>query len=226
MAAPGELRRSLVETLWYGQDPLAGYPAQPPDLQGWNSGHAYLTEAIERLRPDIVVEVGVWKGASVVTMAERMREIGCPGVVIAVDTFLGSADLWLNPAIMRQIQRVHGYPLLYYTFLGNIASLGLQDFVLPLPLDSANAAEVLAARGIRPAVLHIDAGHDYDSVMTDLARWWPLLRPGGVLIADDYDASRAVWPTVARAVDDFRARTPHTAFEALPYKARFGKPAG
>jgi SAM-dependent methyltransferase len=224
MAEPGVIRRGLVETLWYGQDPMAGYPAQPPDREGWNADHAYLPEAIDRLRPDIVVEVGVWKGASVLAMARRMREIGCHGVVIAVDTWLGSADHWLDPVLRGRMHVVHGYPLLYFTFLGNVAAEGLQDYVLPLPLDSINAFEVLSGKGVRPSVLHIDAGHDYRSVTTDLEHWWQLLRPGGVLIADDYDAAGVVWPEVGRAVDDFRARTPHVDFAAVPYKCRFSKP--
>jgi hypothetical protein len=226
MAQPGEVRRNLVEKLWYGQDPLVGFPASgQPDLQGWNSDHVYLAEAIDRHRPEIVVEVGVWKGASVLTMARRMREIGCNGVVIAVDTWLASADHWLDPNLHRSISRVQGYPLLYFTFLGNVAAERLQDYVLPLPLDSVNACEVLREKGIRPSVLHVDAGHDYRSVTTDLEHWWDLLLPGGTLIADDYDATRKVWPEVGRAIDDFRARTPHEAFAALPYKCRVSKPA-
>jgi len=205
ISQPGEVRRGLVETLWYGQDPLAGYPAQPLDREGWNFDHLYLTDAIDHYRPAIVVEIGVWKGASVLTMARRMREIGCHGVVIGVDTWLGSAEHWLDRAVKLRTPAVHGYPLLYFTFLGNVAAEGLQEYVLPLPLDSINASEVLWAAGIRPSVLHIDAGHDYDSVTTDLEHWWRLLLPGGV--------------------DDFRARTPHVDFAALPYKCRFSKPA-
>jgi hypothetical protein len=225
VAQPGEIRRGLVEKLWHGLDPMASFPASAqPDLQGWNSDHAYLAEAIDRHRPEIVVEVGVWKGASVLTMARRMREIGCHGVVLAVDTWLASADHWLDPALWPLIQRVHGYPLLYFIFLGNVAAEGLQDYVLPLPLDSINASEVLGARAVRPSVLHVDAGHDYASVTTDLEHWWKLLQPGGTLIADDYDATRVVWPEVGRAIDDFRARTAHTDFAAAPYKCRFSKP--
>jgi hypothetical protein len=226
MAQPGEIRRRLIDTLWYGVDPLAGYATQMQDLQGWNSDHGYLADAIDRHRPDVVVEVGVWKGASVITMARRMREIGCHGVVIAVDTWLASADHWLDPALKQQVVHMHGYPMLYFIFLGNVVADGLQDYVLPLPLDSVNACEVLRARKVSPTVLHIDAGHDYASVMADLRHWWELLAPGGTLIADDYDATRRIWPEVRRAVDDFLARTPHVGFAAQSYKCRFSKPGG
>ncbi|HVC60345.1 MAG TPA: class I SAM-dependent methyltransferase [Acetobacteraceae bacterium] len=217
------VRRDLVARLWHGLDPLVNPTVSlPPDAQGWNSQHAYLAEAIDRHRPGVAVEVGVWKGASVLTMARRMRDIGCDGVVIAVDTWLGSSEHWLDPRTHAQIPRLNGLPLLYYVFLNNVIAEGLQDYVLPLPLDSGSACAVLTRLDIRPSVLHVDAAHDYQSVLADLEHWWTLLRPGGTLIADDY----AAWPTVTQAVDHFVARTPHCDFAASPYKCRFSKPAG
>jgi cephalosporin hydroxylase len=48
------------------------------------------------LRPSIVVEIGVWKGSSVITLASKMKELNLDGVVIAVDTWLGAWDHWTN----------------------------------------------------------------------------------------------------------------------------------
>jgi hypothetical protein len=62
--------------------------------------------------------------------------------------------------------------------------------------------------------------------LLDLQRWWSLLSPGGMLIADDYDAARSTWPEVGRAVDDFRARVAHEEFAAEPYKCRMVRPRG
>ena len=225
MAVGGSVRRALIDGLFYGQDPYSGFtPTMAPDLQGWNSDHIYLPEAIDRQRPSIVAEVGVWKGTSVLTMARRMREIGIDGVVIAVDTWLGSSEHWLDPNLKGLIPIMNGFPLLYFVFMSNVVAEGLQDYVLPLPLDSASACEVLRSKNIRPGLLHVDAAHDYAAVTADLERWWSLLQPSGTLIADDYDATHQVWGSVSRAVDDFKARTPHQDFAALPYKCRFKKP--
>ena len=114
--------------------------------------------------------------------------------------------------------------MLYFVFLGNIIAQGLQQYVLPVPLDFMSAGGVLQARDVRPSVIHVDAGHDYDAVSADLERWWNLLCPGGTLVADDYDATGQVWGSVARAVDDFKARTRHLDFAAVPYKCRLTKP--
>jgi len=54
-------------------------------------------------------------------------------------------------------------------------------------------------------LIHLDAGHDYRSVTADLEAWWPLLRPGGILIGDDYNRDGAR-PEVRQAFDDFFGR--------------------
>ena len=58
------VREGLLKKIWRGQDPFLNYPSRlyRQDHQGWGSSHPYLTEAIEALRPSVVVGVGVWKG--------------------------------------------------------------------------------------------------------------------------------------------------------------------
>jgi len=162
-------------------------------VSGWNSEHPYLDEAIDTQRPGLVVEVGAWKGASVISMARRIRDAGLDGCVLAVDTWRGSAEHFLHD----EIPDVDLYDL----FRSNVSRSRLDDYVVPLPLDSLNAATVVGARGLNPCVVHLDAGHDYLSVAQDLEAWWPLLAPGGVMIVDDYGTD--AWPYVKRAVDDY-----------------------
>jgi hypothetical protein len=91
---PG-IRDILIRTLWRDTDPFAGLAAAPEqvDVQGWSgSRHPWLVEAVEETRPRIVIEIGVRKGASTLHMAEALRRRGIPGVVIAVDTWLGSSE--------------------------------------------------------------------------------------------------------------------------------------
>ncbi len=223
-------RQRILDQLFFGRDPLKDFPASrfPTDLQGWHSQHPYLTRAIDEARPTIVVEVGVWKGASVVTMAREIQRLQLDAVVIAIDTWLGSSEHYLWEKFIPDLDFEFGYPRLYHKFAANICNEGLSDQVVPLPLDSINGFQLLKARGIRPDVLHIDAGHDYQSVMADLKAWWPQMNAGGVLIGDDYFKKPLVgqgkWPEVRQAFDEFFAATPHTRFESGDGKCYVGKP--
>ena len=51
-------------------------------------------------------------------------------------------------------------------------------------------------------VIHIDAAHEYESVIDDIALWWPFVGADGVLIGDDFDKT---WPGVQRAAREFAA---------------------
>ncbi len=225
--APRKTVRPLViDRLWRGSDPFADFPAEryETDTQGWGSQHRYLTDAIDAFSPRVVVEIGVWKGASTMTMARRMKERSLDGVVIAVDTWLGSYDHWVSDEWRASLRFEHGYPALFGTFMANIVKSGLTEYVVPLPLDSINAAHVLRHFGIRADVIHIDGGHEYEAVSGDLQVWWELLKPGGVLIGDDYDRGGS-WPGVRRAFDEFFNALGLFPFEHEGGKCRILKPA-
>lgn len=218
---PTVRKREVLDVLGM-DDCLQAIPAQlEPDFQGWNSSHTYLSDAVATISNPLIVEVGVWKGASTIHMAKELRSRGSQGVVIAVDTFLGSHEHFGNSHWYESLRARRGWPHLFYTFLDNVLDAGVSEYVLPLPLDSINAAESLATVGIHPDVVHIDAGHDHRSVARDLEVWFELLKPGGEVVCDDYSG----WfPGVIRAVDEFRAARDIRLFETSLGKCRFTKP--
>ena len=198
-------RQDLIAALWHGRDPFA----EPPEtlrllnIQGWRSQHPYLDEAVEQFRPSVVVEIGTWKGASALHLARAMAERDVAGTVIAVDTWLGAVDHWADASLFSELATEHGFPSLYRTFLANVLRAGQAERVIPLPLDSVNAAALMRLRGVTADVIHLDAGHEEASGAADLRAWWPVLRPGGLFIADDYDSLGGRFPGVTRAVDAF-----------------------
>ncbi|MGU3362365.1 class I SAM-dependent methyltransferase [Methylobacterium sp. M6A4_1b] len=207
MSQPRTNRRAIVDALWHGRDPFARPPdsLRPRDLQGWRSLHPFLDGAVAEFRPSVIVEIGAWKGASTLHLARSLAAHGVDGTVIAVDTWLGAVDHWADADLFGELAMENGYPSLYRTFLANVLREGLADRVVPLPLDSVNAAELMRLRGLTADVIHLDAGHEEASVAADLRAWWPVLRPGGLLIADDYDSLGGRFPGVTRAVDAFCA---------------------
>jgi hypothetical protein len=184
-------------------DPYEGFAAQdyPPDMQGWGSNHPVFQLLIEVVRPELIIEVGTWKGASAIHMGRLLDRAGLSTEIICVDTWLGSAGLYTrnNDKFFDSLGHRFGYPTLYYTFLANVVRAGQQPRITPLPLPSELAAQVLAHFGAKADLIYIDASHDYESVKLDLHRFWPLLTDDGVLFGDDY----GLWLGVTKAVNEF-----------------------
>ena len=197
-------RQEIIQRIWRGRDPLKNLDLESKDFdsQGWNSGHPYLVDSIDEIAPKTIVEIGVWKGGSVLAMAQRLKDKNYKSTVIAVDTWLGSWDHWESDEWFGHLNFQQGYPTIAHKFMNNVVLSGLSDFIVPLPVDSVNAAHVLAHYKVFPEIIHLDGGHDYHAVMSDLERWWPLLRNGGIFIGDDYRTDGS-WPEVKQAFDDF-----------------------
>lgn len=182
-------------------DPYAGAPSHPLDLQGWNGDLPIFRRLIEEVRPSLVIEVGTWKGQSASTMAQILRWYG--GKIVCVDTWLGSLEMIDCPHRSEWLERRNGMPGIYWRFLSNMVQLGLQGTVVPFPQTSRTAARWLAAHEVKAGLVYLDASHEERDVADDLANFWPLVLPGGVLFGDDYSEH---WPEVRVAVDAFAAQ--------------------
>jgi predicted O-methyltransferase YrrM len=81
---------------------------------------------------------------------------------------------------------INGRPNVYNQFLSNVISVGLQNNITPFPIDSVNGALTLSHFDVKADMVYIDAGHDYDSVVADLILYKDIVRPGGLLLGDDW----------------------------------------
>jgi hypothetical protein len=198
-----ETQRQIIRHL-YEVDPWADYvPSRPACdyVDGWNGNHPSLSRLVGSTGANVVIDLGVWKGQSSITLARAMKEAGIEGCVIGIDTFLGSSEHWRSD--MSTFTRRHGMPDLYRTFMDNVFHAGVADYVVPLPQTASAAALILERCGIRATIAHIDAAHEYREVLQDIEAYWNLLLPGGFLIGDDYVDG---WPGVIRAAGEFSAR--------------------
>jgi predicted O-methyltransferase YrrM len=172
-----------------------------PDLQGWASDSACFAELISELQPSLVIEVGTWKGASLIQMASSAMALGLETQFICVDTWLGSnAVLWLQDGLRASLQLQGGFPTMFRTFARNLQDAGLVDRVFPMPMPSATAFEILWDWQVKADLIYIDADHTKIGVYRDLLDYTKLLRPGGILLGDDYLPE---WPGVVAAADAF-----------------------
>lgn len=185
-------------------DPYDGFAGnkEAVDLQGWGSDAPLLHQAVEKVKPSLVIEVGTWKGKSAVTIAGWLKALNVPSVIICVDTWLGSTEHIVDPAkshFAADLKLKNGYPQLYYTFLNNIVCSGHQDMIIPFPNTSENAAVVFAQLGIKADLIYVDASHEHDAALRDFRAYWPLVSEREALICDDFLA----WPGVTSALGQF-----------------------
>lgn len=186
-------------------DPYEGFDVDQvePDLQGWGSTAGIFARLLSELRPTKIVEVGTWKGASAIHMAKLCGEEEIEAEILCIDTWLGVHGLWLRAEQTEEVLKLrNGFPTLYLTFMRNVIDAGMQKVITPLPLPSAEAAQVLTKRRIRADLIYIDGDHSYEGCKADLIAYRPVLEKGGLMLADDH-----AFEGVARAVDEFVAET-------------------
>jgi hypothetical protein len=175
------------------------------DLEGWHSERPVFARRIEESKPGLIIEVGTWKGASAIHMAGLAKAHRPDCRIVCVDTWTASnLAYWLSPEGRPDMKLRHGFPDIYGQFLANVILSGHAETILPLPVTSTCGAEMFRHFGVVADMIYIDAGHQEDEVALDLRRYWPLLRPGGYMIGDDYTDH---WVGVRRAVVKFCAET-------------------
>ena len=153
---------------------------------------AGLSELIQRLQPQLIVEIGSFVGASALHMAEWA----------SATTKIICVDLWSAPFIRTWLRDYTDFQGSYYqTFLSNVAQSPMGRKIIPFRASSAEAFRMLS---VSPDLVYIDGNHEYSHVLNDLTIWWSTVRPGGVLCGDDYLSLDH--PGVTQAVNDFAAQ--------------------
>ncbi|WP_367870084.1 class I SAM-dependent methyltransferase [Luteolibacter sp. Populi] len=192
-----------VRPLLHKADPYQGFDWQsyPEDASGWGSDSPAFGELVETLRPRRIIEVGTWKGGSALTLASHAARLGLDAEILCVDTWLGALEMWTDLEDADRhgaLALKHGYPTLYYQFLANVCRAGRQGMITPFPVPSVTAAQWFALRDVRADLIYIDGSHEEEDVYQDLVSYWDLVRPGGILLGDDWG-----WDGVRLAVQRF-----------------------
>lgn len=181
-----------MDTILHDRSIYEGLPEMGADCQGWHSDHELFKRLLLQVNPEVIIEVGSWKGASAIGMLTKCDQIGeeqgrvYKPHLFCVDTWLGSPEIWKIAAYREANPRPHGYPRIYHQFLNNVRRSGYQDQVTPLPMTSRQGAGLLSDHGVMAKLIYIDASHDYVDVAEDLKLYWNLLAPGGTMFGDDW----------------------------------------
>jgi hypothetical protein len=179
-ALPGEITRALSLT------------AQPK-LEGWCTVEkaSAMADLIVKVRPQTVVEIGVFGARSLVPQAMALRAIQ-GGTIYGIDPWKREAavegtndpknDDWWNKLDHHAIHKLATEAIWRF---------GLDDHAV-LIRSTSHACFGLFQGGID--ILHIDGNHSEEASTRDVALYVPLVRKGGYIWMDDCN-----WATTLRA---------------------------
>lgn len=156
---------------------------------GWFNQGTYVLALLDQHRPQVVVELGSWLGASAIAMARSVRRWG--GTVTCVDTWAGELNDDGGSPIGKS-------PLMLLSCARAMVESGVSASVRLIPATTCEAAQQWT---LPIDFLYVDADHGYHAVLADLEAWVPHVRPGGLIAGDDYHHPR--YPGVHQAWDAF-----------------------
>ena len=166
----------------------------PTDIGGWcDYSEFYRTIAHAISDGETFVEIGSWMGQSISVFCQALQDAEKTATVYCIDTFKGEQNQPAHTATVEQ----HGGSI-REVFERNTTDAGVRQMIEVIEGDSAESADLFEDGTID--VIYIDAAHDYDSVVKDLAAWFPKIKPNGIFSGHDYP-----WHEVKRAVDEHAA---------------------
>ena len=121
--------------------------------------------------------------------------------LLCIDTWLGDMGMSMNQIYPDEMGKVNGASTLYHVWLLNVMAANLTQHVLPLVAPSLLGARILEFLRLSVDVLYLDSAHEMRETFLEISAYWPLIRPGGLLLGDDFN-----WRAVSHDVQLF-ART-------------------
>lgn len=128
-----------------------------------------------------IIEIGCWEGYSTYHIANAVY----PRTLYAIDHWQGNLEERIDhPSVIaaraRNVYEAFTQNMLHWT-KGNVIAIK----------DDWRSALLNTAIDSNIAFVHIDAAHDYASVMETLLAVYPRIVDGGVLCGDDYRSAHA-----------------------------------
>lgn len=157
----------------------------------------HVTEA-SKIDLNFIVEIGSFIGMSTINMAKVTLEHQLKPLILCIDTWLGDMNMWINKEVYGALSPVNGRPQVYEQFVANVIGHNFTNIILPFSTTSILGARFLHIFNFRPQVIFLDSAHEQGETLIELALFWPLLQPGGILVGDDW-----YWKTVRCDVKKF-----------------------
>ncbi len=169
-----------------------------PFLRGWGGKWERpnrMAELILKEKPNVVVEIGVFGGQSLIPMAMALKANGA-GRIYGIDPY----NLEVIKGQMSEMDDKEGWlkqdmgMVLTDTFRW-LKELELQDYATLILCQSQNCSTLFPLNSID--ILHIDGAHTEEGVMLDVNLYAKRVRPGGYIWMDDTH-----FPSLKPALDE------------------------
>lgn len=166
-------------------------------LEGWCSDlkATTLIDLVLKTKPEIIVEIGVWGGKSLVPMACALKANG-KGTIFGIDPWssFASTDEVKEEANHNFWARAD-HEWIMRGLMNSIKQFDLSNQVLLIRNSSENAPIISDID-----ILHIDGNHSEKASYMDVTKWVPLVKTGGWIIFDDITWAENGVCTTAKAV--------------------------
>eukprot|EP00927_Polykrikos_kofoidii_P074422 TRINITY_DN70412_c0_g1_i1.p1 TRINITY_DN70412_c0_g1~~TRINITY_DN70412_c0_g1_i1.p1 ORF type:complete len:315 (-),score=25.04 TRINITY_DN70412_c0_g1_i1:75-1019(-) len=157
--------------------------------------------------PRFVVEVGSLHGHSAIQMATVLDSIGLTDVpILCIDPFTGDTNMWQNyqedVMVAKWVNIMDGRMTVFDQFMANVQFALTRSLtsrhILPFHATSTVGARWLQQVGYTPDLIFLDSAHEAHETFMELAFYYSILLPGGILFGDDYG-----WDAVRNDVHRF-----------------------
>jgi hypothetical protein len=140
----------------------------------------------------ICAEIGVWKG----DFSEQILKTVCPELLVLIDPWKSEEyeGAWYNCS-QDEMDLIHSEVISRFSLEIAKGSIGI------VSMYSTNAALLFEEEFFD--FIYIDGCHLYGFVRDDLRHYFPKLKPGGVIIGDDYGIEGWWDNGVTKAFDEF-----------------------
>jgi len=151
-----------------------------------------------------IAECGVYRGASLITMAIYVRQQGIPKTLHALDSFEGFASSIVKDMELGGEDIDHKHPggmneTSYDLVAGKVSRFGLNNVRIHKGFFE-NTLPGLA--NLTFSFVHLDCDA-YDAYKVCLEFFYPRMSTGGIILFDEYNDPP--WPGCNKAVDEFLA---------------------
>ena len=166
--------------------------AYSDSIQGWFTYKQLYHNMVANSTLDFQwLEIGIWKGASIIYAAEMANLFHKDITFWAVDTWAGSNE----KEHQDYIQSIGGPDGLFNEFCQNVINAKVNNRIKIVRLSSLEAS--IHFQNEQLDFLFVDGSHEYQDVKNDLLAWKDKVKKNGQLWGHDSD-----WPDVQKALNE------------------------